>query len=50
MLLRVSVCRVLDRLSLSLELGQMLVESELKVLVPHQVELQVVLPLILAVE
>ena len=50
MFLRVSVCWVLDRLRLSLELRQMLVECELKVLVPHQIQLKVIFSLILAVE
>ena len=50
MFLRVSVCWVLDRLGLSLELRQMLVECELKVLVPHQIQLKVIFSLILAVE
>ena len=50
MFLRVSVYWVLDRLGLSLELRQMLVECELKVLVPHQIQLKVIFSLILAVE
>ena len=50
MFLRVSVYWVLDRLGLSLELRQMLVECELKVLVPHQIQLKVTFSLILAVE
>ena len=50
MFLGVSIRRILDGLSLSLKLAEVFVECELKVLVPHQVQLQVVFPLVLPIE
>ena len=50
MFLGVSVRRILDSLSLPLKLAEVFVECELKVLVPHQVQLQVILSLVLPIE